>query len=293
MTHQLLRDAGRLAIWLVLLVAIFVPLERLCALHPAKIWRRQIGVDLAWYFVNSLLPAAILSVPLALLSRFLRGMDPGGFYSAMALLPLWLKLLLMLIVNDLGAYWGHRALHAHPLLWRFHAVHHSSEHLDWLVNTRAHPFDMVFTRLAGFAPIYLLGLAQTRGSQIDPAVAVVGIFGTLWTFFIHANIRVRLGPLEWLISSPAFHHWHHTNDEHRDRNFAFVFPVIDYLFRTAWLPKHWPAAYGIDAKVSPTLAGQFFDPLEPAHRPDASQRVPTKEVEPASEGESPVPAHKG
>jgi len=89
MTHQLIRhalgfivDAGRLAIWLVLLVAIFVPLERLCAVHPARIWRKQIGVDLAWYFINSLLPAAVISVPLAFLSRALRGMDPGGLYSA-------------------------------------------------------------------------------------------------------------------------------------------------------------------------------------------------------------------
>src|SRR5476651_1594631 len=105
MTHQLARhllaflfDAGRLAVWLVLLVAIFVPLERLCALHPAKIWRKQIGVDLAWYFINSLLPAAVISVSLAFLSRALRGMDPGGLYSALAVWPLWAKLLSMLLV---------------------------------------------------------------------------------------------------------------------------------------------------------------------------------------------------
>src|ERR1700676_1980921 len=111
MTHQLIRhalgfvvDTGRLAIWLVLLVAIFVPLERLCAVHPAKIWRKQIGVDLAWYFVNSLVPAAVLSVPLALLSRGLHGLDPGGFYTAVGAWPLWVKLLLMVLVNDIGAY---------------------------------------------------------------------------------------------------------------------------------------------------------------------------------------------
>jgi sterol desaturase/sphingolipid hydroxylase (fatty acid hydroxylase superfamily) len=267
MTQQLIVDAARLAVWLILLVAIFVPLERLCAVHPVKLWRKQVGVDLAWYFINSLLPAAIISVPLALLARALRGIDPGGFYSAVASLPLWLKLFLMLLVNDIGAYWGHRALHASPVLWRFHAIHHSAEELDWLVNTRAHPFDMVFTRLSGLAPVYLLGLARTTGSQIDPAVAIITIFGTIWTFFIHANIRVRLGPLEWLISSPAFHHWHHTNDEHRDRNFAFVFPFIDRLFGTAWLPKHWPTVYGIDAKVPETLTGQFFAPLDHAPRP--------------------------
>jgi sterol desaturase/sphingolipid hydroxylase (fatty acid hydroxylase superfamily) len=274
MTHQLARElllfliqAGRLAVWLVLLVAIFVPLEQLCALHPAKLWRKQVGVDLVWYFVNSLAPAAVLSVPLALLAQALHGWNPGGWYSAVAAWPLWLRLILMLLVNDIGAYWGHRAEHAVPLLWRFHAIHHSAEHLDWLVNTRAHPFDMVFTRLSGLAPVYLLGLATTAGPRIDTGVAIITVFGTVWTFFIHANIRVRLGPLEWLISSPAFHHWHHTRDEHRDRNFAFIFPVIDRLFGTAWLPKYWPPAYGIHAKVSPTLSGQFFDPLDPPRKP--------------------------
>lgn len=278
MIHQLLGhlsglavDVARLAMWLVGLVAIFVPLERLCALHPAKIWRKQIGVDLAWYFINSLVPAAVLSVPLALLAWTLRELNPGGFYSMIGAWPLWVKLLLVLVVNDLGAYWGHRALHASPFLWRFHAVHHSAEQLDWLVNTRAHPFDMVFTRFAGLTPVYLLGLAQTTGAHIDPVVAIITIFGTVWTFFIHANLRVRLGPLEWLISSPAFHHWHHTRDDHRDRNFSFVFPIIDRLFGTAWLPKEWPSAYGVDEAISPTLSGQFFDPLDP---PASAGKVP-------------------
>lgn len=269
MTHQFLQDTARLAVWLVLLVAVFIPLERLCALHPAKIWRKQIGVDLAWYFINSLLPAAVMSVPLALLARAIHGIDPLGYYSAVASLPLWVKLFLTLLVNDIGAYWGHRAMHAHPVLWRYHAVHHSAEHLDWLVNTRAHPFDMVFTRFCGLTPVYLLGLAQTAKGQIDPVVAVITIFGTAWTFFIHSNIRCRLGVGEWLVSSPAFHHWHHTKDDHRDRNFAFVFPVIDRLFGTSWLPKHWPSAYGIEAEMPETLSGQFFDPIDPPRTNDA------------------------
>jgi len=254
-------DVGRLAVWLALLVSFFVPLERLFSLHPAKLWRKQTGVDLAWYFINSLVPAAILAVPISLLVRVLRGADPGGLYSAAAVWPLWLKLPVVFVLNDLGAYWAHRASHASPFLWRFHAIHHSAEQLDWLVNTRAHPFDMVFTRLSGLAPVYLLGLAQAAGHRFDPAVALVTVFGTVWTFFIHSNVRFRLGPIEWLVSSPAFHHWHHTNDEHRDRNFAAIFPLIDRIFGTAWLPNHWPKVYGIDAPVSPTLAGQLLDPL--------------------------------
>ncbi|MGD0816499.1 MAG: sterol desaturase family protein [Verrucomicrobiota bacterium] len=264
LTHHATRfavDVVRMTLWLVLLVCIFVPLERLFALHPAKIWRKQVGVDLGWYFINSIFTAAILALPLVLLARALRGLDPGGLYSAVAVWPIWLKLPVALLVNDFGAYWAHRAFHAYPLLWRFHAVHHSAEHLDWLVNVRMHPFDAVFTRLCGLAPVYLLGLAQTTGARLDPLVAVVTILGTIWAYFIHANIRWRLGPLEWLISSPAFHHWHHTNDEHRDRNFAAIFPLFDRIFGTAWLPKHWPPVYGTDTKVSPTLVGQLLDPL--------------------------------
>ncbi len=264
-------DVGRLAVWLVLLVAIFVPLERLFALHPEKIWRKQVGVDLAWYFINSLLPAALIALPIAVLARLLNGLDPFGIYSAIAAWPLGLKMIAAFFVNDVGTYWGHRATHRFPFLWRFHAVHHSAEHLDWLVNTRAHPFDMVFTRLSGLAPVYLLGLAQVTGNRIDPTVATVTVIGTIWSFFIHANVRIRLGPLEWLISTPLFHHWHHTNDENRDRNFAAIFPIIDWIFGTSWLPKHWPPLYGIDSEIAPTLTGQFLNPLKPSAKLVAPQ----------------------
>ena len=273
-SHQLIShfksfagDVVHLAVWLVLLVSIFVPLERLFALHPAKLWRKQVGIDLAWYFINSLLPAAIMAVPLALLARALRGADPGGLYSAVAAWPFWVKLPVVFLINDFGVYWAHRAAHVIPFLWRFHAVHHSAEHLDWLVNTRAHPFDLIFTRLAGLGLVYLCGMASATGSYLDPTVALVTIIGTVWSFFIHANVRCRLGPVEWLISTPAFHHWHHTNDEHRDRNFAAIFPLYDRVFGTAWLPRHWPPVYGTDTKVAPTLTGQLLDPLTPGEPP--------------------------
>ena len=116
-------------------------------------------------------------------------------------------------------------------------------------------------KFAGLLPVYLLGLAQPGGTRLDPAVALLMVFGTLWTFFIHANVRARMGPLEWLISSPAFHHWHHTREEHAGHNFSFVFPFIDWVFGTAWLPKHWPRAYGIRGPVPATVLGQLLAPL--------------------------------
>ena len=269
-----LLNVGSLSVWLALLVALFVPLEWLFGLPPAKRWRRQMGVDLCWYFINSFLPAAVLSFPLALLASALHAFNPLGFYAWVAGWPLALRIALTVMANDFGAYWGHRAMHSSRLLWRFHALHHSAEEMDWLVTTRAHPLDTVFVRFAGLAPVYLLGFAQPVGPHLDPVVAALTIFGTLWTFFIHSNVRLRLGVAEWLVSTPVFHHWHHTRSEHRDRNFAFLFPFIDRLFGTAWLPQRWPSRYGISAKTSPTLAAQFLDPLDAASTPRGIQRVP-------------------
>jgi sterol desaturase/sphingolipid hydroxylase (fatty acid hydroxylase superfamily) len=261
--HFALHATKVATVWLALLVAVFVPLEWLFALHPTKFWRKQMGVDLAWYFVNSLIPAAILSFPLLFMSRLLHGADPGGFYSMVAGWPLWVRIVASLFVADFGAYWGHRAFHAFPFLWRFHAVHHSAEHMDWLVNSRSHPIDMVLTKLSGLIPLYFLGLAQVSPTHPDDMVALVAIVGTMWTYFVHANVRFRLGPLEWVISTPAFHHWHHTNDEHRDRNFAAMFPWIDRIFGTSWLPNYWPPVYGIDAKIPDSVMSQLLHPVMP------------------------------
>lgn len=264
----------RLVVWLILLVCIFVPLERLFELHPAKIWRKEVGIDLIWYFVNSIVPAAIIAIPLSVLTAFLQSTNPFGFYSLMAGLPLWLSVLLILVVNDFGFYWGHRLSHRIPYLWRFHSIHHSAEHMDWLVNTRAHPVDMVISRLSGLIPVCLLGLGQTPQGNLSNGVMIVTVGGIIWSFFIHSNIRARLGPLEQVVSTPLFHHWHHTNDEHRDRNFAAVFPWIDRIFGTAWLPKHWPPVYGIDAKTPSTLVGQLLNPFKKKKRKVAVPKTP-------------------
>src|SRR5690606_15180733 len=100
-------------------------------------------------------------------------------------------------------------------------------------------------RLCGLTPIYLLGLAHTDNGGNLPAVLTV-IVGTIWGFFIHANVGWRLGWLEHVIASPSFHHWHHSRRDHINRNYASMLPVVDRLFGTHHLPKKsWPTDYGI------------------------------------------------
>ena len=254
-----------LTVWLILLIAIFAPVERLWSVHPLKFWRKQMGVDLAWYFINSLLPAAILTPPLVMAAYILHKLNPGGFYSFVGSWPLYVRVPLMIFLGDVATYWGHRALHGIPFLWRFHWIHHSAEEVDFLSNTRGHPVDLVLERLCGFAPAFLLGLVPTTTANgIDPGLAILLIIGTLWTFFIHANIRIQWpGLMKWLISSPNFHHWHHSIDARRETNYAFFFPFIDKIFGTAYLPKEWPPGYGAIPAPPPSLTGQFFDPFDP------------------------------
>jgi sterol desaturase/sphingolipid hydroxylase (fatty acid hydroxylase superfamily) len=261
--QNLLLSVFRLCVWLVLLTVIFVPLERLFALHHEKIFRKAILTDVAYYFLSSLVPGFLLGLPLALVAWLVHHAIPGAFTSAVKALPAWLQLVAAFVVGDIGSYWGHRWSHEIPFLWRFHAVHHSAEHVDFLVNTRAHPLDMVFTRLCGLIPLYVLGLAAPRGSASLVPVLVL-LWGAVWGFFIHANIRWRFGPLEWFISTPGFHHWHHSNDgpESVNKNYAALLPWVDCLFGTLYLPKDkQPAHYGIDERLPPSFLGQLVLPF--------------------------------
>ena len=254
-------DVLRLCIWLLILAAIFVPLERLFALHPSRVFRRAVMVDLGYYFLSSLLPALALTLPLGLLAWAVHAVVPASFHAMVASWPLAVRAAAALVVGEIGFYWGHRWTHEVPVLWRFHAIHHSAEHMDFLVNTRAHPVDMVFTRLCGLVPLYVVGLGGPMGASGTLLPVIVVLIGTVWGFFIHANLRWRLGPLEWLVATPAFHHWHHTRVAPLDRNFASMLPWVDRLFGTYHLPRAWPEQYGIEGPMAPTLVGQIVQPL--------------------------------
>jgi sterol desaturase/sphingolipid hydroxylase (fatty acid hydroxylase superfamily) len=252
----------RLAAWLTILVVIFVPLEMLFAANSQKILRKGIVTDVGYYFLNNLLIATLLSTPIAALAWIMHRLLPSGVVVSMETLPIWARALLGLVAGEVGYYWGHRWSHEIPFLWRFHSVHHSAEHVDFLVNSRAHPVDMVFGRFCGLVPVYVLGLGGPTGAEGTAVPVVVTLIGAVWGFFIHANLRCRFGPLEWVVSTPGFHHWHHTLNQPINRNFASTLPWIDRLFGTHYLPRNeWPSAYGIEAKLPDSLAEQLAYPF--------------------------------
>lgn len=270
-------DVLRLSVWLVALTMLFLPLERFFGKRRARRSWGEVGSDLGFYFLSSLLPTVLLAAPLALVAVAGQRLLPEAVPATLAALPLWAKLLLGLLIGEVGTYWGHRLSHEWPWLWRFHAVHHSTEHMYFLANTRSHPVDMVVTRLFGLTPLYLLGLAGP-GAAGSAAPVLLLLVGTVWGFFIHANLRWRFGPLEWLVATPAFHHWHHSKFQPINRNYASTLPVLDRLFGTHYLPRHWPVACGIDAAMPVSLAGQLMAPLRQASgaTPAAPPAAPAK-----------------
>ena len=120
--------------------------------------------------------------------------DPGAdgfawavqldFQQAVAAQPLWLQFIEILLVVDLATYWVHRAFHQVPWLWSFHAIHHSSLHLDWLAGSRMHVVDVLVTRSAAFLPVFVLGFAPA-------ALYAYLVFVSFHAVFIHANVRWR------------------------------------------------------------------------------------------------------
>jgi lathosterol oxidase len=86
--------------------------------------------------------------------------EPAGLAAAVRALPLGAQFLAAILVADLAQYAVHRAFHEVPLLWRFHAIHHSSRDLDWLAGSRLHVVDAVTTRALVLVPLQLLGFAE-------------------------------------------------------------------------------------------------------------------------------------
>lgn len=273
-------NVARLCAWLVLLSLVFVPLERLFELHPHKFFRKELLQDLGFFFISGLVPGLLLGLPLSLVAYVAHALVPLGLQNAVASWHLWQRVLLGLVVGEVGFYWGHRWTHEIPFLWRYHAVHHSAEDLYFLISSRAHPIDSVFTRLCGLIPAYILGVASplTPNGSLVPVLTI--IIATTWGFFIHSNLRWRLGPFEWLIATPAFHHWHHTVREPLDRNYASMLPWMDWIFGTFYLPKEWPTAYGVEPKLPASLGGQLLHPFLPSGKaPETSATAVAAPVE--------------
>ena len=227
--------------------ALFVPLERLFALRPEQGAFRPGWLTDSQYFFWSHALVQLMSV-LVLLPAVSVGeaLAVPALRQAVRALPLVVQFAACVLVADLAQYAVHRAFHRVPLLWRFHAVHHSAETMDWIAGSRLHLVDVVATRGLVLLPLVVLGFDERA---VYAYLALVSFHAV----FIHANFAPRAAWLERWVAMPRYHHWHHAiENEARDRNFAVHLPMIDRWFGTHHLPADaWPAGYGIAGVKAP------------------------------------------
>jgi sterol desaturase/sphingolipid hydroxylase (fatty acid hydroxylase superfamily) len=243
------------ALALVILGCLFVPLERLRPVHAQPQRRQGLATDAVHFVADEAIAAIGVALGLIVLLPLLEWLV-APLRSLLEIQSSPARWLEALVVGELAGYWGHRAQHQLPSLWRCHRVHHSSPVLDWLAPNRRHPVDLVGSRLVVGLPLLALGFTV-------PTIAAHYAVKRAQGLFVHANVRVSLGPLRWLIASPEFHHWHHVDDPALyHNNFAGQLPLVDWLFGTLHMPKgEWPARYGVDGEMPETYLAQLAFPF--------------------------------
>jgi sterol desaturase/sphingolipid hydroxylase (fatty acid hydroxylase superfamily) len=173
-------------------------------------------------------------------------------------LPGIVQFIVVLVTADLMEYATHRAMHEVPFLWRFHAVHHSVERMDWMAGSRLHFLEPIVTRMAVMLPAFILGASDT------PLLCYI-VWAGFQAGLVHSNFGLELGPLKYLVATPLFHHWHHGSDKEAiDINYAAHLPLLDRLFGTYHMPTdRWPEQYGVVGDPLPKgIWRQFLYPFQ-------------------------------
>jgi len=143
--------------------------------------------------------------------------------------PYWLAVVIAIVALDFVIWLQHVLVHAIPVLWRLHRVHHADPDFDLTTGARFHPLEILLSMSIKFAAIALLG----------PPVLAVILFEVLLnatSMFNHGNVRLpavldRI--LRWLVVTPDMHRVHHSvEDDETNSNFGFNLPWWDRLFGT-------------------------------------------------------------
>jgi sterol desaturase/sphingolipid hydroxylase (fatty acid hydroxylase superfamily) len=257
------------------------------ACNPGKTWWRSRGLFtdacycLIIHFVAPYMRMALLIAGVAILSGFMSGNDAVEYLSKgrgpLSGWPFWGQVGFYLVASDFLLYWIHRTFHRERF-WRYHAIHHSAEEVDWTTAYRFHPVNLWLGPFSVTALMLFLG--------ISPAVILFLVpFDTVSAAFVHSNLKWTLGPLKYVIATPVFHRWHHTApDQGGEKNFASTFSLWDVLFGTFYMPgAALPQSYGVDDPHFPRgFVGQMLYPFKSPEPTRAQPASPANASAPVS-----------
>jgi len=227
------RTFGGTIIMFLIMGIIFAPLERL--LPFSKKWQNdeELPVDVLLFFGNKVWGDYINKpLQLATISLVVQKISPEigiGLWPSQ-----WnpvVQVLLLLSINDFFRYWYHRWMHENEFMWRWHAVHHSSERLYWFNGTRSHPLEGLISNF-----LWAIPLAFVKAPV--EIVFVTGLLGRTIGRFQHTNMDLILGPFDYIFSTPKNHRYHHSKKlVEGNSNYGGDVIFWDLLFGTFYLPK--------------------------------------------------------
>ena len=223
-----------------------------------KFLREGFFDDFAMYTIaqNYVLSIVIFSIIIA-------RVDTIGGFSRLQLIahwPLAVQVAFFVVTHDLYIYWMHRWQHRNKYMWRLHEAHHSPTSVDWLSGSRSHLMEILINQTVEFAPIVLLGASPA-------VIPIKGAISAVWGMYIHANLNVRTGRLQWIINGPEMHRWHHAKGKGMGANFSTKLAIWDWMFGTAYLPIGQRAGnYGVRTWFPVHYFAQTLYAFRPFHR---------------------------
>lgn len=249
-----------------LLVSAVVFVAALCIIllervHPHEPrWNRSHG-DVRTDFLHGLI--TMIALPELLRAALFGALFAGsswltsqlGFDLWPTTWPLLAQAALAMILTEFPYYFWHRIQHENAYLWRLHAVHHGAPRLYWLNAARFHPLDAVGGYLFQMPVLILLGAPD---SVLGMFLIFTGVHGLMQ----HANIQMRLGPLNWIFSMAELHRWHHSRTlEEANSNYGGNIILYDLIFGTRFLPADREPPREIGISDMPTFPSGYLDHL--------------------------------
>ena len=221
-----------------------------------------------------------LLVPVSALAVAQAAASEGFGVLSLASLPAVATIALGVLLLDMWKYAEHRLVHAVPLLWRFHSVHHADPDVDFTTAERHHPFETLFAAGGFLLVVFVAGVPPL-------AVALYVLIAGVVAVLTHANMRLPNAldrALRAAVVTPAVHVIHHSAERREtDSNFGILLTLWDRVFGTY----RAPTAAADDARV---LGLEYFrDPrdtrldrvlAQPFSRPWANPHVRADEPPP-------------
>lgn len=212
-------------------------LERLFPYRKSPFFREGFWVDVVWYtFIqNYFLKIVIFSyIIMPITTRY----NLSALHIVTAW-PLWVQIIFFLVIHDFYIYWFHRWQHNSKILWKTHEAHHSNTTIDWIAGSRSHFLEIIINQTIEFLPIVALGANPL-------VVPIKACIDGVWGMYIHSNIDVKSGKLQYFINGPEMHLWHHADSrEVFFANYSTKFAIWDWIFGSAYNPKKKPVKYGL------------------------------------------------